>query len=120
MNYDSSTPIYIQVIEEIKKDIVSGKRALGEKLPSTRELAVEMSINANTAARIYKELELLGIAFTKRGIGTFVTESQEAYKAMKKDLSEKYIKLFIKNMMDLGYSEDEIIKLVKEFDLKEV
>lgn len=115
MNFDASMPIYLQVIESIKKDIVAGKLKLGEKLPSTREMAVEKTINANTAARIYKELELMDIAFTKRGIGTFVTESTDKYKELKKELSEEYVKSFIYNMKDLGYEKQEIEFMLKEY-----
>lgn len=115
MNYDASMPIYLQVIESIKKDIVSGKLALGDKLPSTREMALQKTINANTAARIYKELELLDIAFTKRGIGTFVTESQDTYNQLKEELSKQYLEGFVKNMKGLGYEKLEIESLLKEY-----
>ena len=115
MNFDTSMPIYLQVIEGIKNDIVAGKLNLGDKLPSTREMAIEKTINANTAARIYKELELLDIAFTKRGIGTFVTESRDKYEELKKELSEEYVKSFVTNMKGLGYEELEIEAMVKEY-----
>lgn len=115
MNYDASTPIYLQVIEQIKKDIVSGNRDQGEKLPSTRELAVEMGINVNTAARIYKELEAMGVAYTKRGIGTFISESDTLYTTMKKELSEKYIEQFILNMKGLGYTQEDLSQLINRY-----
>lgn len=116
MNYDTSTPIYLQVIEKIKKGIVSGGRDMGEKLPSTRELAVEMGINVNTAARIYKELELMGIAYTKRGIGTFISESETLYEELKTELSEKYIEQFVTNMKGLGYTAEEIIRQIESYE----
>jgi len=115
MEFNASIPIYLQVIESIKKDIVSGKLELGARLPSTREMALEKKINANTAARIYKELEYLNIAYTKRGIGTFITESKDTYKQIKKELSESYIESFVMNMKGLGYLKPEVVDLVKEY-----
>jgi DNA-binding transcriptional regulator YhcF (GntR family) len=116
MEFDASIPIYLQVIESIKKDIVSGKIELGSKLPSTRELAVEKKINANTAARIYKELEYLDIAFTKRGIGTFITESEDTYERIKNELSQKYVKQFMGNMIGLGYDQLTINSLLDKYE----
>lgn len=116
MTYDTSTPIYLQVIEIIKKDIVSGKRLQGDKLPSTRELALEMGVNVNTAARIYKELELMGITYTKRGIGTFINESETLLMTMKKDLSIKYIEQFIGDMKGLGYSKEALSAIIKDYE----
>ena len=57
MEYKANIPIYLQVIEDIKRRIIIGEIKLGEKLPSTRELAVQYTVNPNTAARIYNELE---------------------------------------------------------------
>jgi len=118
MHFDASRPIYLQVIEEIKKDIVAEKIQLGSKLPSTRELAIEKGINANTAARIYKEMEHLNIAYTKRGIGTFVTKSKETFMKMKHELSNRYVKEFITGMMGLGYTMEELKEMVETYQYK--
>ena len=72
MEFENNIPIYIQVINQIKKDIITGKLPMGAKLPSTRELAVLYHINPNTAGRVYKEMELQNMCYTKRGLGTFV------------------------------------------------
>ena len=67
MEFENNIPIYIQVINQIKKDIITGKLPMGAKLPSTRELAVLYHINPNTAGRGYKEMELQNMCYTKRG-----------------------------------------------------
>ena len=72
MEYNSGSPIYLQVINELKKKMVKGELKPGEKMPSNRELAVLYKVNQNTAARIYREMEMAGYCYTKRGIGTFV------------------------------------------------
>ena len=81
MEFENNIPIYIQVINQIKKDIITGKLPMGVKLPSTRELAVLYHINPNTAGRVYKEMELQNMCYTKRGLGTFVTEDAAVFKA---------------------------------------
>ena len=77
MKFNISIPVYLQVIDCLKKRMVSGAIKLGEKLPSVRGLSEEFTINPNTATRVYHEMELMELCFTKRGIGTFVTEDAE-------------------------------------------
>lgn len=67
--------IYLQMAERICDDIISGKYAPGERIPSVRELAVYLGVNANTAVRAYENLSAQGIIQTRRGLGFFVTEN---------------------------------------------
>jgi len=114
MNYDSSTPIYLQVIDSIKKQIVTGRLPPGEKLPSTRELALEYGVNPNTAARIYREMEAQQLCFTKRGLGTFVTESEEMAIMLKKEMAQSVISRFFEEMKELGYNKQDMINAINE------
>jgi GntR family transcriptional regulator len=66
------TPLYHQLERAIRFAIATGKLALGDQLPTVRQLAVDLRINANTVAKVYAELERLGIVETRRGVGTFV------------------------------------------------
>ena len=84
MEYNSGSPIYLQVINELKKKMVKGELKPGEKMPSNRELAVLYKVNQNTAARIYREMEMAGYCYTKRGIGTFVSEEEYMFDKLKK------------------------------------
>ena len=106
MEYNSSLPIYLQVANLIKRDIVTGKRELGEKLPSVRELAVSYTINPNTVSRVYKELETEGVCFTRRGMGTFVTEDSEKVKNMKEEMAGTLIHEFLEGMQQLGVTKN--------------
>ena len=72
MEYNPALPIYLQVANSIKRDIVTGRLELGARLPSVRDLAVAYTINPNTVSRVYKELEMEDVCFTRRGMGTFV------------------------------------------------
>ena len=109
MEFENNIPIYIQVINQIKKDIITGKLPMGVKLPSTRELAVLYHINPNTAGRVYKEMELQNMCYTKRGLGTFVTEDAAVFKALRESMAQEFISNFIKEMQDLGYSKEELL-----------
>lgn len=113
MEFDNNIPIYIQVINDIKKNIVMGHLRLGEKMPSGRDLALEYQINPNTANRIYKELEIEGLCFTKRGLGTFVTEDERKLKEIREDMARELIQTFIAGMKDLGFSLEEIIEIIE-------
>lgn len=116
MEYNSSLPIYLQVANLIKRDIVTGKRELGEKLPSVRELAVSYTINPNTVSRVYKELEMEGVCFTRRGMGTFVTENPKKVKSMKEEMAGTLIREFLEGMQQLGFTRAEAIWILEEKD----
>lgn len=84
MEYSAGTPIYLQVIRELQKKMIKGELKPGDKMPSNRELAVLYKVNQNTAARIYREMESEGYCYTKRGIGTFVSEEESMFENLKK------------------------------------
>jgi GntR family transcriptional regulator len=113
MQFNTREPIYLQVIDDIKKRIVTGKVRPGDKLPSTRTLSEEYEINANTAARIYKEMETMGLCYTKRGLGTYVSGSKEMVTEIKKAMADKYISQFMDEMLGLGYSIDDLIEAIE-------
>ena len=66
------TPIYAQLDRAVRAAIAAGRLASGDQLPTVRELAVELRINANTVARVYAELERAGVIETRRGVGSFI------------------------------------------------
>ena len=113
MEFNNNIPIYLQVIERIKQDIVSGKLKPGEKMPSSREYSNELGINFNTVARVYKELEMEEIVFTKRGLGTFITESDKQIEELRYTMAKNRITLFIEGMKQLGYTKKDMIKFIE-------
>ncbi|MBC7961275.1 MAG: GntR family transcriptional regulator [Vallitaleaceae bacterium] len=114
MEFNTSIPIYLQVMDLIKKQLILGILTPGEQLPSTRSLAITYNVNPNTAARIYKELELEGICFTKRGLGTFVTDSTETISKLKGPMAQRVIDHFIAEMTELGYNFEDMLTIIKE------
>jgi DNA-binding transcriptional regulator YhcF (GntR family) len=114
MDFDNNIPIYIQVINKIKQDLVTKKLSVGDKMPSTRDFAMEICLNLNTVARVYKELENEGVVFTKRGLGTFVTESEEKVCSIRYDMARELLLNFISGMKNIGYEDEEIINMLRE------
>lgn len=116
MKYENGTPIYIQIIEKIKTDILNGSLKQGEKLPSIQEMAVEMAVNQNTVSRVYKECETLGIIKTKRGIGSFVIDDADVINRLREEKIELLAKTFIGNLNALGCSRSKIHELVERIE----
>src|SRR5436190_11696293 len=72
------TPLYAQLERSIRFAIATGKLGIGEQLPTVRQLAVDLRVNANTVARVYAELERVGVLETRRGVGSFVAAGRAA------------------------------------------
>ena len=114
MQYNSTLPIYQQVEMDIIKDMLNGTLPLGKKMLSGRDLAVKYKINPNTASRVYQELELKGLCFTKRGMGTFVSEDEEILKAERENLAREYTKDYLRKMQDLSVSAEQLKEYIEE------
>ena len=89
MNYifDNERPIYIQLVEIIRIEIVSGKFKKGQRMPSVRELALIMKVNPNTMQKALAELENEQLIYTERTNGKYVTEDEELIEKIKRKLS---------------------------------
>lgn len=116
MDFTTDVPIYIQIMELIKTDIVTGKLQKGEKMMSTRDLAISLKVNPNTVQRVYRELEQEEVCFTKRGMGTFVTEDEVKICELKESLADEKIKMFIESMKSLNLNVEDIIKKIKFYE----
>ncbi|NLL81457.1 MAG: GntR family transcriptional regulator [Tissierellia bacterium] len=114
MNFDNNLPIYVQIGDYLKRQIISGKLKEGDKLPSVRDTSKELKVNPNTVQRSYQELEREKLVFTQRGMGTFVTEDKDVIKNLKKGYANEIIKNFMEDMKTLGFNSSDIIELVYE------
>lgn len=110
----SDRPIYSQLMEYIKVSIVSGKYKPGAKMPSVRELASEASVNPNTMQKALTELERLGLLFSVRTSGRFITEDSKMIEEMKCNLAKEEIQAFLKKMEQIGFTKEEAIETIKE------
>ena len=111
---ESGRPIYIQIVDKISMQFVSGQYRPGDKLPSVRELAAIANVNPNTMQRAFTELEQMNLVLTQRTAGRTVTEDMELINQVRKGLAEKQLKIFVSKMQELGYQEDDIKRLFEE------
>ena len=113
-NFDSTTPIYIQIIEHIRLSIAIGEYKAGDRLMSVRELAAEAEVNPNTMQKALSELERDGLLYTQRTSGRFITNDTEAIAQLRKQLAEEQMDMFLNKMEQLGYSRSESVWLLKD------
>jgi len=118
LQLDPKRPIYLQIMEEIKKRAARGEYTPGEQLPSVREMAKEVGVNPNTVARVYMELEREGFVVTRRGQGTFVTEDTQRIEDERLNLAEGAVEQFVKEIRELALSDSRRKKIVGEIRKK--
>lgn len=112
-SFSNDLPIYTQLIEQIKTNIVTGAFASGERLPSVRDLAMEAGVNPNTMQRALAQLESEGLVYSQRTAGRFVTEDQAKIAAAKRELAQKHVEQFIQAMRALNFSFEETASLLE-------
>ncbi len=112
--FDNERPIYIQLVEMIRIDIVSGKYQKGQKLPSVRELALIMKVNPNTMQKALAELESEKLIYTERTNGKYVTEDEKQIEKTKKELAQEKVNNYLKSMENIGINQELAIKYLQE------
>ena len=117
INQGDGTPIYFQLVRQIKHLIATGRLDPGDELPPVRVLAQQLVINPNTVVRAYRELESAGLIYTRRGSGTYVAEGRVPYSAeeCRRMLSERLDALIVESRT-LGYSLEQVMELLKARD----
>lgn len=117
LNYTSGVPIYVQVKEAIKNAIITGSYPQGAQLPTVRQVAVELRINANTVSRAYTELEREGVISSQQGRGTFVTLNKNIdYESLAK--LEYMAETVFDQAMELGFNTDDVIAIFESIRRK--
>ncbi|GIP28201.1 GntR family transcriptional regulator [Paenibacillus sp. J23TS9] len=111
---DFSQPLYEQILDQARSAIAKGEIALGDKMPSVRELAQELRMNPNTVMRAYQELERDGLTEKRRGQGTYVTSSPEHVASFRTALAARYIDSFMEQMESLGFAWEDIEKYIHQ------
>jgi GntR family transcriptional regulator len=111
------TPIYQQIVNQVKYLIASGQLGRGEELPPIRALAEQLLVNPNTVARAYRELELTGVVVKRRTTGTYVSDagSPLARQERLRILTER-IDALLAEAHQLAVHTDEVIDLIRERD----
>lgn len=117
---NSATPIYAQLERSIRAAIATGELAVGAQLPTVRQLAVDLAVNANTVAKVYAQLERDGMLETRRGVGTFVRESPspQAARAHRERELRELIQRFVGDAALLGFTLPELINQLRNEEKK--
>lgn len=116
---NNDRPIYLQLMEKIQQDIISGTFKPGDKLPSVRDLAMEASVNPNTMQKALSELERSGLVYSQRTSGRFITEDESLIRQLKSQLATEHIRDFFEKMKQLGFPYEETLTLIEQ-TMKEV
>jgi GntR family transcriptional regulator len=119
ISQDDGTPIYQQVVSQVKLLVSSGRLAEGQQLPSVRKLAEQLLINPNTVARAYRELESAGVVISRRGSGVFVSDSGSPLSRREKNriLNERIDALYAE-AVQLDFDLDSVVTLVRQRGLQ--
>lgn len=117
--FNEKSPIYSQIAEHIKMQIVSQEIKSGDQLPTVRELAQEAGVNPNTMQRAFTELEREGLVFSQRTSGRFVTEDNLLIGKIRQQVAKAELATFVNNMKKIGYKLDEITVALDHF-IKEI
>lgn len=111
--FDKDRPIYIQIMDKLKAEIISGTYKPNEKFPTVRELAVIAAVNPNTMQKAMQGLEQEGYLITNRTNGRVVTDDVDKLECKKQDEAQEKVTAFIDDMKKLGFSKQEVITLIK-------
>lgn len=114
IDYKSRTPIYEQIIENVKTLIVSGVLQRDEQLPSVRQLAQELAINPNTIQRAYQELEREGIIYSLKGRGSFVGSSLGELRTVQQKELLAQLEALSRELVQLEITKDQIYAVVEQ------
>lgn len=111
---DLSQPLYEQIVQQLSGMIARGDLAMGERLPSVRDMAQGLKTAPNTVVHAYQELERDALIETRRGQGTFVTTSATVVQTFREKLAHQLLDQFLRQMQRLGFSPKDILELIHQ------
>ena len=113
LDHSSGVPFYRQVIDQVLLAVADGRLKPGIQLPTVRALAVDLSVNLNTIARAYREMEIRGIVETQQGTGTFVaTRKPEKKTAERRKALDRLVEQFLATAAARGFTHEEFAEAV--------
>ena len=118
IDFNSSVPVYRQVIQGIKLEMLSGRLQPGNQLPPIRELAKILKLNPNTVAKAYYNLEEEGFIESKRGSGNWVNYKNNKLDNLRKGMIEDEVKGLLERVFSLGASIEDVKNLIERYTTK--
>ncbi len=113
-NFTADKPIYAQIAEILKRDILSGKYQAGDKLPTVRDLAAEAAVNPNTMQKAFSELEQEGLISTQRTAGRTVTTDSHKLEEARKLMLEELTGEYLKKIYQMGSTKEDAVQLIEK------
>ena len=115
INLRDRTPIYIQLERGLRAAIAAGRLRAGDQLPTVRQLAVDLRVNANTVARVYSELERAGVLETRRGVGSFVsaTRAQARPRRERDRRLSAFVTQLLADAEAEGFTSDDVLTALR-------
>jgi len=115
LDFRSSLPIYLQIVDQVERMITEGELKTGDQLPTVRELATELRVNFNTVARAYRILDDARIISTQRGRGTYIWEEpdEKTLQDLRRMSLEEVTRHAVEKMISLGFSQGEILEAMQ-------
>ena len=114
IDFNNERPIYLQLVENIRLEIISGKLRQGDKLPSVREYALKVRVNPNTMQKALSELENELLIYTERTNGKYVTTDEKLINKLKEEYVKDKTKTFLEDMSELSIDKEKAIDYIKK------
>ena len=114
MDFSANKPIYLQIMDEIKRRIVNGEYKPGDKIPSVREFALSLGVNPNTVQRALSELERDSFVESERTIGRFITRDEGIIEELKEDVIRSKIEQFVEDIESYDYDVEKKLMMLRE------
>lgn len=113
-SFNEHTPVYVQIAERLRNEIIRGKYASGEQIPPVRQLAVKAAVNPNTMQRAFGELESQGLICAKGTQGCFVTDDEEILATAKQTAARQLVSDFLESARYMSIDRHQLIKMIEE------
>ena len=114
IQFDKRLPVYEQIIDYVKKQIVSGEWELGKELPSRREFASQLQVTPNTVQRGFREMEEMGLISTGNNIMSRVTDNSQLIGQLKQEMLQEAIQIFADSIYPLHVSNEEVMEQLEQ------
>ena len=114
IQFDKRLPVYEQIIDYVKKQIVSGEWELGKELPSRREFASQLQVNPNTVQRAFREMEEMGLISTGNNVMSRVTDNPQLIGQLKQEMLQEAIQIFADSIYPLHVWSEEVMEQLEQ------
>lgn len=116
-NFDKHTPVFVQIADRIRADIISGVYPPSSQIPSVRQLALTAAVNPNTVQHALTALEAEGLIYSESTSGRFVTDNLRVIEVARVQAAQKLVMEFLRKAQEISITKDELIEMIKEEDV---